>query len=69
MEALKVFAIYVTPFLIIGVVIKLLMNHHGVDLSDVQKTAGSKPTRRFLICALPGFMTKDSLIMVYDPTP
>lgn len=51
MEALKVFAIYVTPFLIIGVAIKLLMSRYGVDLTDVQRTTGSTPKRRFLLGA------------------
>ena len=51
MEALKVFVIYVTPFLIVGVAIKLLMSRYGVELPDVQKTAGSMPKRRFLLGA------------------
>ena len=46
MKALEVFAIYVTPFLIIGAAIKLLMKRYALDLSDV-KNAGSKPRRRF----------------------
>jgi hypothetical protein len=49
MRAFEVFAIYVTPFLIIGAAIKLLMKRYAVDLPDVQKTAGSKPKRRFLL--------------------
>jgi hypothetical protein len=51
MQAFEVFAIYVTPFLIIGAAIKLLMKRYAVDLSDVQKHAGSKPRRRFLLGA------------------
>ena len=51
MKALEVFAIYVMPFLIIGVVIKLLMKRYAVDLPDVQKHAGSRPRRRFLLGA------------------
>jgi hypothetical protein len=51
MKAFEVFAIYVTPFLIIGAAIKLLMKRCAVDLSDVQKHAGSKPRRRFLLGA------------------
>jgi len=49
MEAFLVFAIYVTPFLIIGAAIKLLMNRYAIDLPDVQKHAGSRPRRRFLL--------------------
>ena len=51
MKAFEVFAIYVTPFLIIGAAIKLLMKRFAVDLPDVQKHAGSKPRRRFLLGA------------------
>jgi hypothetical protein len=51
MKAFEVFAIYVTPFLIIGAAIKLLMRRYAVDLPDVQKHAGSKPRRRFLLGA------------------
>jgi hypothetical protein len=51
MKAFEVFAIYVTPFLIIGAAIKLLMKRYAVDLPDVQKHAGSKPRRRFLLGA------------------
>ena len=50
MKALEVFAIYVTPFLIIGAAIKLLMKRYAVDLPDV-KDEGSKPKRRFLLGA------------------
>ena len=34
MKAFEVFAIYVTPFLIIGAAIKLLMKRYAVDLPD-----------------------------------
>lgn len=51
MNAFEVFAIYVTPFVIIGIAIKLLMKRYGVDLPDVQKQAGSAPKRRFLLGA------------------
>jgi hypothetical protein len=44
MRALATFAIYVTPFLIIGIAAKLLMKRRGVDLSDVQ--AQARPNRR-----------------------
>jgi hypothetical protein len=49
MKAFEVFAIYVTPFLIIAAAIKFLMKRHAVDLPDVEKIAGSKPKRRFLL--------------------
>jgi hypothetical protein len=51
MKAFEVFVVYVTPFLIIGAAIKLLMKRYAVDLSDVQEHAGSKPRRRFLLGA------------------
>jgi len=51
MKALEVFAIYVTPFLIIGAAIKLLVKRYAIDLPDVRKHAGSKPRRRFLLGA------------------
>jgi len=35
-RALETFAIYVTPFLILGAGAKLLMKRYGVDLDDVQ---------------------------------
>lgn len=44
MRALELFAIYVTPFLIVGAAIKILMKRYAVDLADVQKEAG--PNRR-----------------------
>ena len=53
MRALLTFAIYVTPFLIIGIATKLLMKRRGVDLSDVQAQAGSnrKARKVFLLGA------------------
>jgi hypothetical protein len=51
MTAFEVFAIYVTPFLIIGVAIRFLMKRYAVDLPDVEKQASSKPRRRFLLGA------------------
>ena len=51
MMALEVFAIYVMPFLIIGVAIRFLMKRYAVDLPDVEKQAGPKPKRRFLLGA------------------
>ena len=51
MKALETFAIYVTPFVILGVVAKLLLRRNIVDLTDVQKQAGPnrKPRRVFLL--------------------
>jgi hypothetical protein len=51
MRALEVFAIYVTPFLIIGTAIRLLLRRYNVNLPDVEKQAGPKPRRRFLLGA------------------
>jgi hypothetical protein len=42
MKALEVFAIYVTPFLIIAAAIKLLMKRYAVDLTDVQKQGSNR---------------------------
>jgi len=44
MRALGTLTIYVTPFLMIGIAVKLLMKRRGVDLSDVQAQAG--PNRK-----------------------
>ena len=44
MHALGTLAIYVIPFLIIGIAVKLLMKRRSVDLSDVQAQAG--PNRK-----------------------
>jgi hypothetical protein len=44
MRALGTFVIYVTPFLIIGIAVRLLMKQRGVDLSDIQ--AQARPNRR-----------------------
>ncbi len=51
MRAFGVFAIYVTPFVIIAIAIKLLMKRYAIDLPDVQKQAGAAPMRRFLLGA------------------
>jgi hypothetical protein len=58
MWALETVAIYLTPFLIIGIAVRLLMKRYGVDLADVQKQAGTKrkPRRVFL---LGGWRTED----------
>jgi hypothetical protein len=39
MRALEVFAIYVTPFLILGAAARFLMKQHAVDLTDVRSQA------------------------------
>jgi hypothetical protein len=51
MKALETFAIYVTPFVILGVAAKLLLQRYAVDLTDVQAQAGPKrkPRRVFLL--------------------
>ena len=49
MRALETFAIYVTPFLLLGGVAKFLMDRSAVDLTDMQAQAGPKrrPRRLF----------------------
>jgi hypothetical protein len=42
MKAFEVFAIYVTPFLIVGTAIKLLMKRYAVDLPEVKMQAPSR---------------------------
>jgi hypothetical protein len=51
MRALEVFAIYVVPFLLLGLAIKLVMKRYAVDLTDIQKQAGPnrKARRVFLL--------------------
>ena len=51
MKALETFAIYVTPFLVVGLVAKLLLQRYVVDLTDVQEQAGPKrrPRKVFLL--------------------
>ncbi len=46
MRALEVFAIYVVPFLLLGLVIRLLVKRYAVDLTDVQSQAGSRRKAR-----------------------
>jgi hypothetical protein len=48
MRALETFVIYVAPFLIIGIVAKLLMKRKSVDLFDVQAGAGPERGKRKL---------------------
>jgi hypothetical protein len=51
MQALETFAIYVTPFLVLGLVAKLLLERYAVDLTDVQAQAGPerRPRKAFLL--------------------
>jgi cytochrome c oxidase assembly factor CtaG len=49
MRALEVLAMYVTPFLILGAVVRLWMKRYAVDLRDVQRQGGGSPRRRFLL--------------------
>jgi len=50
MRALETLVIYVAPFLIIGIAVKLLMKRKGVDLSDVQAQAGpNRKTRKMFL--------------------
>jgi hypothetical protein len=51
MKAFEILAIYLTPFLIVGAAIKFLMKRYAIDLPDVQKQAGSRQKRRFLLGA------------------
>ncbi|QIG91396.1 MULTISPECIES: hypothetical protein [unclassified Bradyrhizobium] len=51
MKAFEVFAIYLTPFVILGVAIRLLMKRYAVDLPDLHNQAGATPKRRFLLGA------------------
>jgi hypothetical protein len=44
MRALETLVLYVTPFLLIGIAVKLLMKQRSVDLSDVQGQA--RPNRK-----------------------
>ena len=55
MKAFEVFAIYVTPFLIIGAAIKLLMKRYAVDLPDVQRRVA--PSRGADFCSELGIQT------------
>lgn len=57
MEALTVLAIYLVPFVILGVVAKKLMSRRGVSLTDIQADAG--PNRRKGPQFLLGFWRKE----------
>jgi hypothetical protein len=46
MWALETLAIYLTPFLIIGIAVRLLMKRNGIDLADVHEQAGTKRRAR-----------------------
>jgi hypothetical protein len=49
--ALETLAIYLIPFLVIGIAIKLVMRRYSVELADVQKQAGTerRPRKVFLL--------------------
>lgn len=51
MNALETFAIYVTPFLVLGIIAKLLLRRYVVDLDDVHDQAGPRrrPRKVFLL--------------------
>lgn len=46
MKALETFAIYVMPFLLLGLLAKLLLQRCVVNLTDVQEQAGPKRRAR-----------------------
>jgi hypothetical protein len=45
MKALETFAIYVTPFLILGAVAKLLLKRYAVDLTAFKRRLGRNVDR------------------------
>lgn len=50
MHALEMFAVYVTPFLILGMVAKRWLSRHAVDLGDVHDLAGkNRGTRKVFL--------------------
>ena len=58
MKAFETFAIYVTPFLILGAAVKVLLRRYAVDLTDVQDQAGPKRRLR-RVFLLGGWRTED----------
>jgi hypothetical protein len=46
MRAFEMFAIYVVPFLLLGLLIRLVMKRYAVDLTDVQSQAGFRRRAR-----------------------
>ena len=56
MKAFEVFVVYVTPFLIIGAAIKLLMKRYAVDLSTEWyiRIAAARATTTPAILVTPG---------------
>ena len=44
--ALETLAIYLIPFLIIGIAIRFVMKRYSVELADVQKQAGTQMPAR-----------------------
>jgi hypothetical protein len=58
MGALETLAIYLVPFLVIGIIAKLLMKRKAVDLDDVQAQAGPNRRKR-KVFLLGGWRTED----------
>jgi hypothetical protein len=46
MKALETLAIYLIPFLVLGVAARYFLKRHAVDLADVQQQAGTKRRAR-----------------------
>ena len=51
MKALETLAIYLVPFLVLGMTARFWLKRRAVDLTDVQQQAGAtrKPRRVFLL--------------------
>ena len=46
MKALETFAIYATPFIILGALVRIMMRRYAVDLTEIQEQAGSRRRAR-----------------------
>jgi hypothetical protein len=46
MRALEVFVIYIAPFVILGIIARVLMKRNSVDLTDLQAQAGANRRSR-----------------------
>jgi hypothetical protein len=51
MKAIETLAIYLTPFLVLGMAAKLWLKRRAVDLTDIQSQAGPnrRPRKVFLL--------------------
>lgn len=51
MKAIEIFAIYLTPFLALGALVKFLLRRRVVDLNDLHEQAGPRrrPRRVFFL--------------------